>query len=210
MQIVFCIVSSGTLSFSEQSSRYFVVACAVTQDVRGLERVPKKVFRGFLGKEKRKRKGEVLHANKETYHTRKKFLRLIAAHSASEVFALIVEKEKVPEQLRGEKHFLYNHCVERLLDAVIEKQGGSGDVALVASRRETKKRLNVLFAEHIQDRILRNHSSTATITITPPSSDWSLQVADMLAWAVFQKYENRDSQWCDMLGAKGVEERFYS
>ena len=198
---------SGTFSFGKGSSKCFVVACVVTKDVRGVERVARKVFRGLLKKEKKKRKGAMLHAHKETDRIRMQFLKLFAAHKQSRASALIIEKEKVPERLRGEVHFFYNHCVEQLLSAVIEKYKCT-DVALIASRRETKKYLKQMFSEHIQRGIQKQHNIPVRVEIIPPSVDWSLQVADFIAWAVFQKYEKGDARYCDALG--GADEVFYS
>lgn len=198
---------SGTLSFGTRSSKCFVVACAVTKDVRGVERVARKAFRGFLKKERKKRKGAILHANDETKQTRMRLFKLFAAHKQSRASALIVEKEKVPERLRGEVHFFYNHCVEQLLGAVIEKHKCT-DITLIASRRETKKYLKQMFSEHIQRGIQKRHGVVVRVEIIPPFVDRSLQVADFIAWAVFQKHEKGDSQYCDTLG--GVDEVFYS
>ena len=122
-----------------------------------------------------------------------------------------MKKEDIPEQMRNEKHFLYNHVVERLLNTVITAHSLSVDdeLTLVASRRETNKHLNVVFTKHIQQRASQNHGVVVGVSITPPASEKSLQVADILAWAVFQKYENEDNQYCGMLGEK-VSEVFYS
>ncbi len=198
---------SGTFSFGVRSSKCFVVACVVTKDVRGVERVARKVFRGLLKKERKKRKGAMLHAHKETDRIRMQFLKLFAAHKQSRASALIVEKEKVPERLRGEVHFFYNHCVEQLISAVIKKYQ-CADITLIASRRETNKHLDRMFSEHIQNSIQKRHNLAVHVKVIPPSIDWSLQVADFVAWAVFQKYEKGDSRYCDTLG--GVDEVFYS
>ena len=185
----------------------------VTDDARGAGLPVKKVFREFLRKEKKKRKKRVgmLHAAKETDQTRKKLLRLIASHEQSRFTALVIDKKKIPWKMRSEKHFLYNHLAERLLDAVIAANPSATErkLTLIASQRETKKHLNLQFAEYIRERVLKNHGIIMDITTEIPATERALQAADIVSWAVYQKYEKRDSQYCDLLGEK-LDEVFYS
>ena len=163
---------SGDLSFNMKSTRYFIIACVITKDVLGTSRIARKVFRSFLRKEKKKRKGKMLHANNETDQTRNQLFKLVANHKQSDVAALIIKKEKIPKQMQNEKHFLYNHATERLLDTIITQYPPSvgGELTLVTSRRETKKHLNKMFTEHIQKRVLQNHSIEINIDIKHPAS----------------------------------------
>ena len=49
-----------------------------------------------------------------------------------------------------------------------------------------------------------------TVIIKQPAPERALQVADIIAWAVYQKYENKNNQWCEMLGKDGIKEIPYS
>ena len=87
---------SGDLSFGDGSSRYFVAACLVTEDVLGARRIAQKVFRGFLRKTKKKRKGEMLHATKETPQTRKKIYSIHCCAQKIKSYCADCEKGRHP------------------------------------------------------------------------------------------------------------------
>ena len=200
-RLVVFLDESGDLSFKKGGSEWFVVGGVVTKDVRGVGRVVRKVFQGFLKKEKKKRKG-VLHATKETDGTRKKMLQGIAKHSESVCVAVVINKRNIGEQAQRDTHKMYCDFVVRLVDEAVQRSPDIVDQGLVvvASRRETNKYLNQIFCEQVREWWNREYGVIVDVVITPPFRERGLQVADVVSWAVFRKYAFGDGRWCELLG----------
>ena len=197
---------SGDLGFKHGSTRYFMISLVLTDDRRGLEKIVKRIFRGFSKTEK-KSHGGVLHAYSETPRTRKKLLTLFHAHAQSRVFVICVNKEKVSADLQNEKHTLYNFAVSVLLQRLYTKNILSTDkrVCLVASRRETNKLLNENFITYLKKQI-KKYDANMQITIRKQNEEKALQVTDIVSWAVFRKYEYGDDTYYSLLQDDIVEE----
>ncbi len=200
---------SGDFGFNFKkhgSTQHFMISLVLTDDRRGLEKIVKRVFRGF-SKMERKSHGGVLHAYTETPQTRKKLLTLFHAHTRSHIFVMCVDKRKVSVNLQNEKHTLYNFTVGVLLKRLYDTGVLSTNkkVCLIASRRETNKLLNENFIAYLKKQV-KKHSGDMQITIQEPKEEKALQVTDMVSWAVFRKYEYRDDTYYSLLGNSIVEE----
>ncbi len=197
---------SGDLGFKHGSTRYFMISLVLTDDRRGLEKIVKRIFRGFSKTEK-KSHGGVLHAYSETPQTRKKMLTLFHAHTQSHVFVICVDKEKVSADLHNKKHTLYNFTVGTLLKRLYV--GGilltDKKVCLIASRRETNKLLNENFITYLKKQT-KKHNADMQITIRKQDEEKALQVTDIVSWAVFRKYEYQDDTYYSLLQDDIVEE----
>jgi hypothetical protein len=71
------------------------------------------------------------------------------------IMTLILDKSKVYSHPSSEKHIFYNIIVNKLLDAVINKNlipNGNEIIYFIASRRETSKTLNEQFVNYLQNR----------------------------------------------------------
>ena len=62
----------------------------------------------------------------------------------------------------------------------------------MASRLEVSKYLNVRFREYVQGGGAEESGVAVDVSIMPAQQEWGLQAADMVVWAVYQKYENGD------------------
>lgn len=197
---------SGDLGFKYASTRYFMISFVLTDDRRGLEKMVKRIFRGFSKTEK-KSHGGVLHAYSETPQTRKKLLALFHAHTQSRVFVICVDKEKVSADLRDKKHTFYNFIVSTLLKRLYAKNILPTDkrVCLIASRRETNKLLNENFITYLK-RQTKRYNADLQITIRKQDEEKALQVTDIVSWAVFRKYEYEDDTYYSLLQDSIVEE----
>jgi hypothetical protein len=68
---------------------------------------------------------------------------------------LVLDKRKVYSHTNSEKHVLYNIIVNKLLDAVINKNLVSDKdeiIHFIASRRETSKTLNEQFVNYLKNK----------------------------------------------------------
>ena len=208
--VVVFLDESGDLSFKKGGSQWFVVGGVVTRDVRGVDRVVRKVFRGFSKKGMRKRKGVILHANNETDRTRRKIFRSFAEHVESKPVVVVVEKKGVSLRSQENVHTLYGDMVIQLIKAILEMNPDavSQKLTVVASRRETNKHLNQMFCKQIQKWGSQECGVVIDVVITPPFRERGLQIADAIVWAVFQKHECKDGQWCEFFKSD-LKEKFW-
>lgn len=201
---------SGDLGFNfkkKKTSKFFVITFLFVEDKRPLEKMVKKVFKGFSKTEVKTHHG-MLHAYKETPKTRQKVLNLFREKNISNVITIYLNKRKVYTRLQDEKQVLYNYVTNILLDRVCTKKliPIDGKITLIASRRETNKFLNENFSAYLKDQARTNHKLDIEIDIKSPTQEKSLQVVDMLSWAIFRKYEHGDETYYNLIKQDIVEE----
>lgn len=201
---------SGDLGFNfdkNKTSKYFIVTFLFVKEKTILERIIKKIFKGFSKMEVKNHNG-VLHAYKEKPRTRQKLLNLFREKDMSNVIIIYLNKKKVYTKLQDEKHVLYNYITNILLDRVYTKKLIPTDekIFLIASRRETNKFLNQNFSTYLKDQVKNNHKIDIEIEIKSPTQEKSLQIVDMLSWAVFRKYEHNDESYYNLFKQDIVEE----
>lgn len=200
---------SGDLGFNfrkTKTSNFFIVTFLFARNKSPLEKIIKKIFRGFTKRELKHHPG-VLHAHKESPKTRIKLLELLAKENIS-ILNIYLNKRKVYTKLQDEKHVLYNYVTNILLDRVYRKKLIPFDkpIYLIASRRETNKFLNQNFKNYLENQIQSNHKLKIVIEIKSPSQEKSLQVVDMVCWAIFRKREYQDRSYFSILKGKMIEE----
>ncbi len=201
---------SGDLGFNfkkKKTSQYFIVTFIFTRDKRSLEKIVKKIFKSFTKNEIKNHDG-VLHAYKESPKTRQKLLNMFHEKKDADIITIYLNKKKVYTKLHDEKHVLYNYVTNILLDRVCTKKIIPIDkkITVIASRRETNKYLNNNFSSYIKDRAKNNHKLDIEIVILSPSQEKSLQIADMISWAIFRKYEHGDETYYNLIKHEIVEE----
>lgn len=201
---------SGDLGFDfnkKKTSKYFVVTFLFVKQKIPIERMVKKIFRSFSGTEVKNHHG-VLHAFKETPKTRQKLLKLFRENKASNILVIYLNKKKVYTKLQDEKAVLYNYVTNILLDRMYTKKlvPANEKISLIASRRETNKFLNQNFTIYLKGQIKNKHKFDIDIEIKSPTQEKSLQVVDMLSWAIFRKYEHGDENYYNLIKQDIVEE----
>lgn len=201
---------SGDLGFDfkkHKTSKYFVITFLFVKEKNHLEKIIKKVFKGFSKKEVKSHNG-VLHAFKESPKVRQKVLSLFREKNISNVIVIYLNKKKVYTRLQDEKHVLYNYVTNILLDRVCTKKliPIGEKIFLVASRRETNKFLNQNFSSYLENQAKNNHKIDIEIEIKSPTQEKSLQIVDMLSWSVFRKYEHGDDFYYNIFKQDITEE----
>ena len=201
---------SGDLGFNfkkRKTSKFFVITFLFAKDKRVLERMVKKIFRGFSKLEVKNHHG-VIHAYKETPRTRQKLLNMVRQNNTSNVIVIYLKKSRVYANLQDEKQVLYNYVTNILLDRVCTKKLIPIDekISLIASRRETNKFLNQNFTAYLKNQVKNNHKLDIDIEIKSPTQEKSLQVVDMLSWSVFRKYEHGDESYYNIIKPDIIEE----
>lgn len=201
---------SGDLGFNfskKKTSKYFVITFLFSNDKNTLEKMVKKIFKGFSKTEVRNHHGS-LHAYKETPKTRHKLLNLFKEKKMADILVIYLNKCKVYTRLKDEKQVLYNYVTNILLDRLCTKKliPTNEKILLIASRRETNKFLNQNFSAYLKNQVKRNHKLDIEVEIKTPFEEKALQVVDMLSWAIYRKYEHGDDSYYNLIKSNIVEE----
>jgi hypothetical protein len=77
-----------------------------------------------------------------------------------------------------------------------------------ASRRETNKVLNEKFKNDLE-ALTRKYGAKMEIAIKPPKEEKGLQVVDFVCRSAFQKWENKDEQYYEIIQPLVVQEIIY-
>ena len=107
---------SGDLGFNfkkKKTSRYFIVTLLYTEHKEPLEKIVKKIFRGFRQTGKPHRMN-VLHAYKESRITKERFLKQLNELDVC-IYSLSIDKKDVPRSKCLRIHDLYNSTVSKLV-----------------------------------------------------------------------------------------------
>ncbi|MDR0876086.1 MAG: DUF3800 domain-containing protein [Clostridiales Family XIII bacterium] len=205
---IYYLDESGDLGFDFRklrTSRFFVIAFLIADDKRPVHAVIKKALKGLPENDLKHNHG-VLHAGYEKSSTCIKLLRHITSKDICiAVMKLDKRKLTLPENI----HDFYSQVVISLFNC-LHTNGlidSSEQICLIASQRETNKQLNDKFAAMVSQgtSIVANISTE----IAKPYSDKGLQVVDFIAWAYWQKYENDNPLYADILSAKTILECSY-
>lgn len=201
---------SGDLGFNfknKKTSQYFVITFIFTKEKNILEKMVRKVFKSFSSKERKNHSG-VLHAYKETFKTRLNLLNVFIERKSANILVIYLNKKKVYTKLQNEKHVLYNYVTNILLDRVFTKKLIPLDkkITITAAKRETNKFLNLNFTSYLKNQIKDKHKVDIEIDIAHPSVEKGLQVADMISWSIFRKYEHKDDSYYEIIKSDIVEE----
>jgi len=203
---------SGDLGFDitkSRTSKFFVITFLVTKDEKTTNIIMKKSF-NWMKHKKIKIKWWVFHAFSHLESTIQKVLNIATEYDIS-IMTLVLDKRKVYSHTNSEKHVLYNIIVNKLLDAVINKNLVSDKdeiIHFIASRRETSKTLNEQFVNYLKNK----HKDQPNIIFeikTPHQSKW-LQLVDTISFSIYKKYENSNSNFYEIFEKKiKIEDGFF-
>jgi hypothetical protein len=196
---------SGDLGFNKRSSKWFLFTMVIIDDHRKLERITKKVWKSL--RKKHKHIGE-LHASKEKDVTRYKLLKQVAGTTDIKIMSLILDKKKVYLDLEHQKHYLYTLTANMLLEKLHTNQiADSTDVInIIIDRKDTKKMLRENFINDLTGNFRKKYDGEFKISLEGSHENKSLQVADFISWALFQKYEHGNYEFYEIIKNNIVEE----
>lgn len=199
---------SGDLGFNpkKKNSKFFIITVIFTSEKKSLEKIVKKTH-ATLRKKVKRLSGGVLHSYKENAVTRNRLLKLVSGGNYK-IMTVCLNKSKVHTNLQDEKHVLYNYVVNILLDRIMTKKylQGSGQVVLIAEKRETNKFLNDNFKAYLENQLKNKHRALISVEIKIPSQEKALQAIDFVSWSIFRKYEMKDDSYYKIIKDIIVEE----
>lgn len=199
---------SGDLGFdkNKKNSNYFIITFLAVEDKKKIEKAVKKVHQ-MLRKKVKKFSGGMLHAYKERPATRKRLLKYISNFQPS-IMTICLNKQLVYTKLQNEKHVLYNYVTNILLDRIFRKKLllSSTNIELIAAKRETNKFLNENFSSYLSKQAIQKHNRLLTVSIKSPAQEKGLQAVDFVSWAIFNKYERKNTEYYKIIKTSIVEE----
>ena len=185
----------------KKPAKNFIINIIAGKSTYSVEKIAKKIFKGFTDKQRKKRNG-YLHCYYEDESTRKKLLSLVA-NAEIQVFCVFLNKEKNSIGKDWEKHILYNHITNALIGRYFTQREKNNEYTLLtASKWESNKSHNLAFLEDIYKNMKFN---TLQVQIKSPHEDNGLQIVDFVSWAIFRNLEYNDASYTDIFKDKIVE-----
>ena len=176
------IDESGNSGFTKKSSKYFILTAILVEDDRVLSRVARKVYQksqmAKLGKDQ-------LHATDDSDKV-KKFLIDHLSKVKYNVVYITVKKNKI-----------LTDCYLDSLIVLFKKLKNNGVDFIYLASKDNRK--------HVRDSIREICISLKMqITVTRPQNEKGLQVADFISWSLYQKYENNNNEFYEILKLKDI------
>lgn len=200
---------SGDLGFSKKSTKFFIIAYIVSDSVITIRTRMKRILKKLHNKGKYHFSRNELKFSRMNSYCRRIVLEELCK-SDLEIGVVVVEKRHVLERLRKDLTVLFNWLlVHHIMSALVPRIESEQKINIVFDKSLPKKRITE-FNEYLLekasylsyrdgkdlrlDRIFSQHMDSE---IEP-----CLQAADAVAGAYFQKYENEDGQYVEMLSEK--------
>lgn len=192
----------GNFDFSPSGTKYFTLTCVNMRRPFKLHTALDTYKYDLIEFRKEPRIAmEHFHCAEDNRFVRSKVFKLLAnGVSTQSVDTVIVEKSKTGPALRTPEKF-YPKMLGYLLRYSMERMpNGIGEVVVItdsipvkrkrqAMEKAVKKALSDMLPNGVPYRVM-HHSSR---------SHYGLQIADYLNWAIYRKWEHKDSEICDFL-----------
>ena len=179
----------------EDGSKHLIIAAVLVKNPALLDRIIKNMRRNKFKKELKK--AREIKANSSSEEVIVHILEQLNKIPYARVFAIVLEKRKLRSTfLQQEKHKLYNFVSGKLADEIARY----GDDFEVRVDRSKNKLLQKDFNDYFKKKISYK-TPRAKIDISHSYSEaWSgLQFADIVAWSIFQKFENSNEKYFDTI-----------
>ena len=170
------IDESGQSGYSSKSSKYFLCAAIIFEDENLPRRIAKKVF----NKAKLSKTGmNQVHASDVSNNVKQNLIKEIVKHNFKIEYSIV--KKKI-------KNDYYLETIYELLKKLKTLEIESVTIATKDNRKIVKDKI-IDFANSINIKI----------GFSTPTSEKALQIADFVAWSLFQKHEKDNDYYIKSL-----------
>ena len=187
---------SGDVDFTAAATVNFVVVIVVVGRLRPLQIAVKKLRRDF-GRHL-KTVSELKASQNDPRITRRLLTRAVEA--GFEALAVVVDKRKLV--LPADPEDLYRDACARAVREALER---FGSLTLTLDRRYRTFRLQSRLDEVLSACLMGLSGKTLAIHHENSEKERALQVADAVAWALFQKYERGDETLWQVIQGRVIE-----
>lgn len=190
------IDESGDLG--ENGSKYFIITAVWIDKPEIFDRLIKNIRRYKFHSELKKT--QEIKANNSSNSLKeyvlKEFTKIYSVHSQS----IILEKSKLKNNyLQKDKNKLYNYVAGRLANIAID----SKKLIIRIDKSKGKRSLRDDFDKYLIEKFKEARWVRDIEIYHSWSHSWSgLQVADMISWAVFQKFESNNDYYFKIIEKK--------
>lgn len=203
----FYLDESGCTGFDldkKGTSRYIVLTMVVVREDKRLKNFVKRWKQRKLGKNVQE-----LKWSKTGDGLRKDFLQKLAKQPIR-IYTIVVNKERVNEDLQNKKDKLYNYVVGLLMENY--ESSSTYEFNIEIDRSKTKKFLRADFDRYITRKLReqnRDKKYPIKVDIKHPFSfeSYGVQVADMAGGAIAYNYERGDPKYKNLIRVKIADER---
>ena len=188
---------SGDFGFSGKSSKYVILAAIYSEDVRRLERVPRRIRADNL-KSRVLRSDVELKFNSAFQQTRMRLLESVTELPCTYIGSIILDKTAVNEYFAEQRGSLYLTMCGQLAGEVVRSQRIRKNISITFDRAPFHKRVTYCFKEYISNAIdeecrrLRLIPPGIKLQMNSPGTCQGLTVADFIAGAIHKKYSRGD------------------
>jgi len=206
---------SGDLGFDftkQGTSRFFVITLLIIHSNEVNRKILKMVERTVKDKINRKKKGKDINLEFKGSNTDIKVKEYFYRHIKDEqfeIFALILNKARVVDDLRERKEKLYNYVCRLLLEKC-HFHKAEDRVILTVDRRKSREDMkdfnSYLF---LQLRELMPLKIPFEQYAEASHVHKGLQAVDVFCWGIYRKYERRDLEWYNYFKTKIKREIVY-
>ncbi|TSC97113.1 MAG: hypothetical protein CEN88_167 [Candidatus Berkelbacteria bacterium Licking1014_2] len=188
------IDESGDFGLSKKSTKTVIIAASFLNSPKELSIWFKRIKRRKLDKKLRK------HSEIKAAAAPKKFLDYFYQHANADltfsVYAVIIDKNKIPLKLKREEGIVYLQSIEQLLK--ISQPEMDKVMFWYFDRRPIKNIGWETLRQNIRARLLllsTNPRPLIEVHHLDSIRSLNIQFADFIAYAVFQSVENNDNRW---------------
>ncbi len=187
---------SGDLELSKNSSKFLIISALITDDPKQLDRIIKNARRNKFKKELKNAKE--IKFNKSNPQVRKYFINKLNETLNCLGIHCILEKKKLSSfYLKENKDKLYNYVAGYLGDAIILN---CDKVEIRIDKSKIKSSLREDFNNYFKQKLINGSNITDIVITHSYSENFSgIQFADLLAGTVYNKFNNCDSQYIDII-----------
>lgn len=191
------IDESGDLGMNYNSSKFLILSALIVDDSSELDRIIKNMRRNKFRKELRK--ASEIKANKSPDYLIVYMLKKLNSVSGAKLHFIVLEKKKLSsEYLMNDKHKLYNYVAGKLAQNILFDENSNIEIKIDKSKGSQLLRSD--FNMYFEKRLLVGCKDIKCKIEHSFSHSWSgLQFADILSWACYQKFENNDSRFVDLI-----------
>ena len=203
MSKVLYVDESGDLGFDKPgSSNYLVIAYIATENTIRLKRIVRRAKKKARIPAKGEIKGSLLSAE-----VKEAFLVELGNIPDFEIGAIIVEKAKVRDHLKekGKQNLLYAYVAGLILLPYLNR---NDRCHINFDERTIKTRYGNMIDTYLTIRLATKFNSPNSFAFThlPSHSCLGLQAADVVANAIWRKYEKGDAEAYSFIRTKIIDE----
>jgi hypothetical protein len=122
------------------------------------------------------------------------------------IIAVSVNQKTFKNKLQDNED-IYRKAVSRAIYHLVKRWSR---IQICLDRRYTNNRLRFNLEKHIREEISELPQKIVLIQQLNSQSNKGLQVADFIAWSFYQKYENNDARFVDILAEKIILDEVFT